>query len=198
MAFSNQPTQSLSQSGHHHLIRIPAYLLDAERYLAHITSICLHALLFFLLIKIFILEPGITDGASMRPTIPDNTALIVEKVSLLVYPPQRFDIIQHIEPTKKQSMFVKRVIGLPGETVTIKQNGVFIKGITGDEVKLIEPYLRSDIIISVPYGAQREFTLSDNEYFVLGDNRPDSNDSRGYGPVHRKLITGKVLPLVLR
>lgn len=189
--------QSTSQAGHHHLIRVPAYLIDIERYLARIASACLHALLFFLIIKFFVLEPGITDGTSMKPTIPDNTAFVVDKVSLLAHPPQRFDIIQHVEPTEREKMFVKRVIGLPGEVVTIKQNAIFITPSSGQEQRLTEPYLAPSTIISTQYGAQQEFILSSNEYFVLGDNRQYSNDSRGYGPVHRKLITGKVYPLAL-
>lgn len=176
----------------------PGYLRDGERYLSRIASILLHTFLFLLVIRFFVAEPGLTDGISMDPTIRDNTPLVIEKLSLLARPPQRFDIVQHVEPTEREKILVKRVIGLPGETVRIKQNAVYITPPEGTEYRLTEPYLNPQTIISVPYRARREFILSDSEYFLLGDNRPFSNDSRAYGPVHRKLITGKVLPIVLQ
>lgn len=176
----------------------PGYLQDVERYLARIASILLHTFLFLLIIRFFVAEPGLTDGISMDPTIRDHTPLVIEKLSLLARAPQRFDIVQHIEPLKKQTFFVKRIIGLPGETIRIKNNAISVVAHNAPEQKLSEPYLRPDSITDVPYGAKREFVLSDNEYFVMGDNRQNSNDSRAYGPVHRKLITGKVLPIVLR
>lgn len=175
-----------------------AYIRDAENYLGRITSVMMHTALILLVLRFFIFEPGLTDGISMEPTLQDNTGFVVEKVSAIIFPFKRGDIVQHIEPIERKNMFVKRIIGLPGETVSIKQNAVFITPQKGEEYKLSEPYLRSDVIISVPYRAPRVFVLSDNEYFTLGDNRQNSNDSRAYGPVHRSLITGKILPLVLR
>lgn len=175
-----------------------AYIHDIERYLGRITSVIAHTAFILLVLRFFVFEPGLTDGISMEPTMRDNTSFIVEKVSAIVVPFKRGDIVQHIELIKRKNMFVKRVIGLPGETVTIKQNAVFITPQSGEEYKLSEPYLRKDVIISVPYRAPRTFILGENEYFVLGDNRQNSNDSRAYGPVHRSLITGKVLPIVLR
>lgn len=174
-----------------------SYIHDAERYLGRVTSIIAHTAFIILIIRFFIAEPGITDGISMEPTIRDHTMFTVEKISPIIISPKRFDIVQHIEPIKLDQSFVKRIIGLPGETVTIKQNSVFIRESGGEEYMLSEPYLRPDVVISVPYRAQREFLLADNEYFVLGDNRQNSNDSRAYGPVHRNLITGKVFPFVL-
>lgn len=173
------------------------YIHDIERYLSRITSIIAHTALLLVIIRFFVLDPGVTDGMSMEPTLRDNTYFLAEKISAIAVPPKRFDVIQHIEPIKRDRSFVKRIIGLPGETVTIKQNAVFIAPPAGEEYKLPEPYLRPDAIISVPFRARREFVLGDNEYFVLGDNRQNSNDSRVYGPVHRSLITGKIFPLVL-
>ncbi|MEK7122716.1 MAG: signal peptidase I, partial [Patescibacteria group bacterium] len=96
-----------------------AYIHDAEHYLGRIASILTHTAFVILVIRFFILEPGITDGTSMLPTIRDNTSFIVEKISPIVVPPQRFDIVQHIEPIEREKILVKRIIGLPGETITI-------------------------------------------------------------------------------
>lgn len=175
-----------------------AYIHDVEHYLGRITSIIAHASFIILVIRFFVIEPGVTDGTSMEPAIQDNTFFLVEKISPILIAPQRFDIVQHIEPITREAMFVKRVIGLPGETISIKQNAVYVTPPDGTEYRLTEPYLNPQTIISVPYRARREFRLSDNEYFLLGDNRPSSNDSRAYGPVHRSLITGKIFPLMLR
>lgn len=174
-----------------------AYIHDAEHYLGRITGIIVHTVFVIIIIRFFVLEPGLTDGTSMDPTVRDNTSFFVEKISPIIVPPQRYDIVQHIEPISRDKILVKRVIGLPGETVTIKQNAIYIAPPDGVEYRLNEPYLHPQTIISVPYRAQREFMLSENEYFVLGDNRPFSSDSRAYGPVHRSLITGKVFPIVL-
>lgn len=173
------------------------YIHDIEHYLGRITGMIAHAAFLVVIIRFFVFEPGITDGTSMEPTMRDNTYFLAEKISVIAIPPKRFDVIQHIEPINRGRSFVKRIIGLPGETITIKQNAVFITPPDGEEYELPEPYLRPDAIISVPFRAQREFVLRDNEYFVLGDNRQNSNDSRVYGPVHRSLITGKIFPLVL-
>lgn len=175
-----------------------AYIHDIEHYLSRVTGIVAHVVFFVVIIRFFVFEPGITDGASMAPTMRDNTYFLAEKISALATPLKRFDIVQHIEPIKKDRSFVKRIIGLPRETVTIKQNAVFITSPGKEGYELNEPYLRPDVIISVPFGAQREFVIGDNEYFVLGDNRQNSNDSRAYGPVHRSMITGKVFPLMLQ
>lgn len=175
-----------------------AYIHDIERYLGRITSIIAHTAFIILILRFFVFEPGLTDGISMEPTLRDNTSFVVEKISAIVLPFKRGVLVQHIEPIKREYVFVKRIIGLPGETVTIKQNAVYITPPDGQEYKLSEPYLRKDVIISVPYRAPRTFILGSNEYFVLGDNRQNSNDSRAYGPVHRSLITGKILPIVLR
>lgn len=173
------------------------YLHDAERYAGRITGILLHGVLFIFLIRFFVIEPGVTDGISMQPTLRDHTPFVAEKLSFLFSAPRRYDLVQHVSPHDKRTVLVKRVIGLPGETVTIKLNSIFITPPHGAERKLAEPYLAPSTIISVPPGAQRTITLSEHEYFVLGDNRQFSTDSRIYGPVHRRLITGKIFPFVL-
>lgn len=189
-----QSSISLSQSG----ATKGTYIHDVEHYLGRITSIIAHVVFIIFLIRFFVLEFGATDGVSMAPTLKDNTIILVEKISPVVIAPQRFDIIQHIEPIKRERSFVKRVIGLPGETIMIKENAIFVTPPGGEEYRLPEPYLNPSTINSVPYHARREFALAENEYFVLGDNRMSSNDSRAYGPVHRGLITGKIFPIVLQ
>lgn len=188
-----QPTSPPPGHPHH----IPQYLLDCERYLGRIASISLHTLFFLLLIRFFILEPGVTDGISMNPTLDDNSLFIIEKATRLIIPYARYDIIQFIDPDDKTKLLVKRVVGLPGETLVFKNNAVYKKSTGGTQEKLLETYLGPTVVTAMPYGAPTEMTLPAYSYLVLGDNRQYSRDSRAFGAVHRNLITGKVYPISL-
>lgn len=176
----------------------PDYLRDAERYLGRIMSIVAHAMFFILLVRFFVVEPGITDGISMEPTLPDHTFFFVEKMYSFFVPLQRYDIVQTVDPDNHSRLIMKRIVGLPHEKVIFSQNKVFIQNEQGERQLLDEHYLSKNIINGVPYGMAKEITVPANSYVILGDNRPNSRDSRFFGPVHRKLITGKVFPVVLR
>jgi signal peptidase I len=106
--------------------------------------------------------------------------------------PQRYEIIQLFDRSSEQ-FFIKRVVGLPGETVMIKHDGVYVQLTTGVTMKLDESYLPTDTRTTVLPG-QRTTTIHvpDNAYYVLGDNRLHSSDSREFGAVHRRYIQGKV------
>ena len=97
--------------------------------------------------------------------------------------PQRGDIVVFQYPLDDNQYFVKRVIGMPYETVTIDSNSIYIDG-----YELMEPY-----IDDVGYSFEHQYFLGEDEYFVLGDNRENSNDSRHWGSVHRGQILGKVM-----
>ena len=105
--------------------------------------------------------------------------------------PKRLEVVQFLDPQTDQ-FFVKRVIGLPGEVILIKRNGVFVRTPDSMEFQLSEPYLRKDTVTAVAAGSPLEFVVPENTYFLLGDNRANSHDSRDFGPVHRRYIQGKV------
>lgn len=128
----------------------------------------------------------------MESTFIDGQWFVVNKFIYLLHPPERYDIIQLFDADTEQ-LFVKRVIGLPGETVVINNNSVFIRSVDGTDVPLPEPYLDPEDLTTVLFGAQNKFVIPEHSYFVLGDNRLFSRDSREFGPVHRKDILGKVL-----
>ncbi|MBI4272963.1 signal peptidase I [Candidatus Uhrbacteria bacterium] len=172
--------------------KMASFVRDSEHYLGRIAGIFLHIVLFLFFVRFFIVDGGISDGASMEPTIKDNKIFFIEKVSSLIFPFQRFDLIQHADPQDNDRFLVKRIVGLPGETVIFRDNGVFIRPSDSEEYRLTESYLRRDSINTVSFGSAYEYTVPANSYFVLGDNRQSSRDSRVYGPVHRALITGKV------
>lgn len=120
------------------------------------------------------------EGTSMLPTLHDGQYVIVTKISYLFSKPQRGDIIVFIPPTDRHRDFIKRVIGLPGDHIEIKNGLVFVNGIQLNEPYINGPGLYSD-----------ERTLGPNEYYVLGDNRQNSSDSHTWGVLPAQNIIGK-------
>ena len=143
--------------------------------------------LSFLIIK-FVGQRTVVIGPSMMPTLEDGNNLVVDKISYRFHNPERFDII--IFPIRDNSgnTYIKRIIGLPGETVKIDKDGVIY---INDKI-LHESYGRE--IIENPGNALNGVTLGENEYYVLGDNRNDSEDSRfSIGIVKRQEIIGRAV-----
>jgi len=175
------------------LVGSKTYLKDSEKYLARIIGIFARTILIVFVIRFFIFEPTISDGTSMEPTLVDDELLFTEKLSALVVPPRRYDIVNLIDPTDHSRMLIKRIIGIPGETVQIKGNRVVLSDPLNGNLTLSEQYLRPDSVTLTQYGASSTFTLPPHTYFVLGDNRTYSRDSRDFGLVHRSLITGRVI-----
>ena len=145
------------------------------------------ALAIVLPIRLFVAQPFIVSGASMNPTFTNGQYLIVDELSYHLGTPKRGDVVIFKYPKNPKQYFIKRVIGLPGETVTVNEQGqTLIKDFSGKEViTLKEPYVQHTKSDSV------ELTLGIDEYFMMGDNRTVSFDSRMWGPVKRDLIVGK-------
>ncbi len=143
-------------------------------------------------IRYFLIQPFYVKGASMEPNFYDHEYLIIDEITYRFTAPQRGDIIVFRYPKNPQEYFIKRLIGLPGEKIQIKDGEVYIynKDNSGG-MKLAEPYLAPG---TKTYGLSEEpITLEANQGYVLGDNRNSSKDSRSFGPVSRDLIIGRVL-----
>jgi signal peptidase I len=127
----------------------------------------------------------------MEPTFHTHEYLIVDEISYRIGKPARGDVIVFRYPRNPQEYFIKRLIGLPGETVEIKNGNVYIyndKHPNG--IVLEEEYLDPDV---ETHGfSQQKVELEQNEYFMLGDNRNSSKDSRNFGPVKESFIVGQV------
>lgn len=146
------------------------------------------AVVIVLPIRTFIVQPFIVSGASMDPTFASGEYLIVDELSYNIREPKRGEVVILKYPRDTSKFFIKRVIGLPNETVEINNGKVTIKT-TSDKIgfTLDEPYIafkKMDNSIN---------KLGDDEYFVMGDNRAASSDSRVWGYVPQKLIIGKAL-----
>ncbi len=149
--------------------------------------IILAALLISLFIVTFIGQRTVVDGESMEDTLYHNDNLIVDKISYRFHEPERFDVIVFPAHYDSKTYLVKRVIGLPGETVYIDGEGnIYI------DDELLEEDYGKEVMLSGGI-AQASITLGEDEYFVLGDNRNHSLDSRDHmvGNIQREDIIGK-------
>ena len=139
------------------------------------------------LIRFFLIQPFYVSGPSMEPNFHNNQYIIVDQISYRFDSPNRGDVVVFKWPQNIAISFIKRIIALPGETVEVRDGEVYIYNTQNPNgTKLTEPYLNSE----TPTNVRR--TLGKGEYFVMGDNRYNSSDSRNWGPVGRHLIVGKV------
>jgi signal peptidase I len=134
----------------------------------------------------FAIQAVHVEGLSMFATLDDNDYLIANKIDYRLHQPQRGDIVILRPPTDNSKDFIKRVIALPGERLLIRDGVVYING-----HKLDEPYLPEAWTVFNNYGGDNGTVIPANEYFVMGDNRNKSQDSRSFGPISRDRIDGK-------
>ncbi len=146
------------------------------------------ALIIFLPIRFFIAEPFLVNGASMDPSFKTGQFLIVDRLTYRFEKPNRGDVIIFKYPNKPSLYYIKRVIGLPGETISMSDGKVSIINTQYPKgLEINEPYIDSK---HKSYDSFKK-TLSDSEYFVMGDNRAESSDSRSWGPLDEKFIIGR-------
>lgn len=159
-------------------------LREVLSWIVYLLIVCV---VVYLIVQ-FVGERTEVEGDSMYPALCDGDNLIVDKISLRFTDPDRFDIVVFPFRYQEDTFYIKRVIGLPGETVQIYDGAVYING-----KKLDDPYGKSQI--ENPGLASELITLGENEYFVLGDNRNNSTDSRepSVGKLEREQIIGRAV-----
>jgi len=141
-------------------------------------------------VRYFLIQPFYVKGASMEPNFYDHEYLIIDELSYRFGPPQRGDVVVFRYPLDQKQFFIKRVIGLPGETVEATADGVKIYNSEHPNgFMLDESYLADGM---PPSPMQKTETLKADEYFIMGDNRPSSLDSRYFGAIKRSDIVGRV------
>ena len=144
-------------------------------------------LVLTLLFVRYVAQRTVVDGFSMQPQLQNQDNLIVDKITYRFKDPQRFDIVVFPFEYRKNEYYIKRIIGLPGETIQIDEQGnIYING------QLLEEHYGAEVI-EEPGRAALPITLGDDEYFVMGDNRNHSSDSRttAVGNVSRDEIIGR-------
>lgn len=158
-----------------------------EHPLTEIVRFSLIAILIVVPVRMFIAQPFIVSGASMEETFQTGEYLIVDQVTYYFEAPQRGEVVIFRYPKDPSKFFIKRVIGLPGETVEIIDGVVTIKSDDNPNgFTLSEPYIRP-----MPEAAPLRETLGNREYFVMGDNRSESSDSRSWGVLQEERIVGR-------
>lgn len=158
-----------------------------EHPLTEILRFSLIALIIVIPIRMFVAQPFIVSGASMQDTFHSGEYLIVDQLSYDFHRPNRGDVIVFRYPRDPSKFFIKRVIGLPGDTINIEGSTVRItnKEFPNGHI-LNEPYIKS-----MAPGAGVNEVLGDREYFVMGDNRDQSSDSRVWGVLQEERIIGR-------
>ena len=155
------------------------------------TKLFLLALAIVIPIRVLLFQPFVVSGASMDPNFHNADYLIIDELSYRLREPERQEVIVFKYPNNPSLKYIKRVIGLPGEKVEIVNGQVFIT--SGNKTfQLEEPYLSEETKQTWINNNNFSVELGQNEYFVMGDNRNFSSESRIWGPVPRKNIVGKV------
>jgi signal peptidase I len=150
-------------------------------WVVEISETVLPAIVIAVLINLFLAQATRVYGHSMEPNLHTDQRLVVEKLSYRLHTPRRTDVVVLHIPDHSKELLIKRVIGLPGETIQVKDGGVYLDGQLLDE-----PYLNVET-----RGSYGPLLIPPDHIFVMGDNRGASNDSRSFGPVHIQQVVGR-------
>ncbi len=168
------------------LKQLGAFLLDIFETLVIALSI-------FLIVYLFLMQPHQVNGQSMIPNFESGDYVLTDKISYRLGEPQRGDVVVFHAPSSAHCPqgtgcdFIKRVVGLPGELVEIKDSQIFVNSESLGEVYIPDEFQTE----AGSFTKNKSVSLGDNQYFVVGDNRPHSSDSRVWGPIDKSMIVGK-------
>ncbi len=165
----------------------------SENFFTELLKFALIAVVIVVPVRLFIAQPFIVSGASMDPTFENGQYLIVDELSYRVTEPDRGDVVIFKYPKDPTQYFIKRIIGTPGETVRISGGIVSVRSAQSTTWET----LQESYVVNEGNGGNLELTLGQDEFFVMGDNRPESSDSRVWGPLPRDHIVGRALVRLL-
>jgi len=138
-----------------------------------------------IVVMIFLYQPVKVEGTSMNPLLSDQERIFINKFVYRFEPIERGDVVVFWYPLDRSKSFIKRVVGLPGETIEIRAGHLYVNG-----AELADQFVPVGYLDGSNYAPRR---IPDGEYFVMGDHRDSSNDSRVFGPVPRQFIYGKAV-----
>ena len=164
-----------------------SWLANAALFFLELVKIAVLAGITIGVVRYFIFKPFYVEGQSMDPTFHEKEYLIIDEITYRFNEPKRGEVIVFRAPTVEKDYYLKRVIGLPGERVKVEDDKVIVyNNDNSTGVLLEEIYLEN-----VPTPGQTTITLGPDEYFVIGDNRKASFDSRRFGPIKKTDIIGR-------
>lgn len=164
-------------------------LKGCVEFIIETVKVIVISLSIILPVRYFLIQPFYVKGASMEPTFHDHEYLIIDEISYRFNEPRRGDIVVFRYPKDPSQYFIKRIIGLPKEKVKIEEGKVIIYNKDNPSGKLIDENIYLGSVITAPNSV---FILEEYEYFVLGDNRQASMDSRRFGSIKKSDLIGKV------
>ena len=157
--------------------------------LLEIFEIAVIAIAAVFLVRTFLVQPFLVSGTSMSPNFSNGDYVLVDELTYRIRPPERGEVVVFHDPEDYGTYFIKRIIGLPGDRITIASDTVTVYNTARpDGFSLDETYLPQGLLTS----GNQTYSLSSSTYLLLGDNRPASYDSRSWGPLPAKNIVGLV------
>jgi len=178
------------KSSHNFRNRLVYNLASAGLFFLELVKVAVLAAITIVLIRHFLFKPFYVRGASMEPNFYDKEYLIIDELSYRLREPQRGEVVVFKYPDNSKEFFLKRIVGLPGERVKITNGKVIIYNQQFPEGMILqESYLQQNLVTV----GERVESLGQDEYFVLGDNRANSYDSRRFGAVSKNELVGRVI-----
>lgn len=176
-----QPSASSHAEPPHEGAEAKGASISPLHFMRDLLQVVLPAIILAIVVHLFLAQATIVFGQSMEPNLEPHQRLVVDKLTYRMRAPIRNDIIV-LDLPNVEDMLVKRIVGLPGETIEIRDGIVLVDG-----QELPEPFPHD-----IGHATMYPLKLGALEYFVMGDNRDNSNDSRSFGPVKRESIVGRV------
>ena len=171
------------------LVRETSGLKAVGRFFWELVKVFLVSMAIIIPIRYFLVQPFFVRGASMVPNFEDGEYLVIDQLSYRIREPKRGEVIVFRYPQQPSQFFIKRIVGLPGESVSVDNGQIVIRndkhaqGVVLNEAAYLDGSVRT--------GGNVALQLKQNEYFVLGDNRPASSDSRSWGVLPEENIIGR-------
>ena len=173
---------------------MPAFWSAISSFVVDLIETAVIGISIFLVIYLFFMQPHQVSGQSMDPFLKDKDYVLTDKISYRTRDPARGDIVVFHAPDAANCPvgagcdYIKRILGLPGESIEVRDNAVFVNGVALDESN----YLGADVqTLPGAFSLDRVITLGENEFFAVGDNRMHSSDSRAWGPIQPSQIVGR-------
>lgn len=165
----------------------PTYVRHERRRSTVLACLVLWSVVMFFIVRFYLLGSVVVQGNSMLPTLWPGDRHLVHRWVLMLRKPKRGEIVVIKDPVEKGLLSVKRVVALPGETIAVRDRSVYV-----NDVLLEEPYLPAGAETPALNLAKTTYRIEKGHYFVMGDNRFASEDSRSFGAVARRDILGKI------
>lgn len=169
-----------------------SYLKTFLLFFWEVIKVALLSLAIILPIRYFLVQPFYVKGASMEPTFLDHDYLLIDEISYRFREPHRGEVVVFHYPRDPKQYFIKRVIGLPGDRVVVRDGEVWLGENSGELELYKESYLGEWVRTQGQTPSYLDVVLKPQQYYVMGDNRSASMDSRSFGPIEKSEIIGRI------